>query len=286
MLLTFLEEVEIAKIAHSKKPIRHSSFGNIEELAMSIAEKGLLQPIIVRPLGDAFEVVAGNRRLEACKMLGWRKVTCHVVELGDKEAYEVSLVENLQRKTMDPIEEAQAFKNYIDGFGYGAVSELAKQIGKSQEYVSKRLKLLSLPEDVKAEVMSRRITPSVAEELAGFDRNDIGPLKDMILSHQLKRQDLRALKMVRNGYEPSEVDYEKKKNDIKRSLNQSVAALKMCLARIDDILDFLDDENIIELNREEWIIRDYLFELRMRLHKDIDDTVRFKVRFEKNKKYN
>lgn len=99
----------------------------------SIQQKGLLEPIVVRPVEKAFEVVAGNRRFEACKKLGWRSIPCHVVELDDKEAFEVSILENVQRETLNPIEEGRAYRNYVDECGYGGESELARKIGKSQE---------------------------------------------------------------------------------------------------------------------------------------------------------
>jgi ParB family chromosome partitioning protein len=99
----------------------------------------LLHPIVVRPRQHKFEVIAGNRRLEAVKLLKLRKINCHVIELSDKEAYEVAIVENVQHKTMNPIEEAIAFTKYVENYGRGGVSELAGRIGRSQEFVTKLL---------------------------------------------------------------------------------------------------------------------------------------------------
>ena len=72
-----------------------------------------MQAIVVRSKDEYFEVVAGNRRLNACKLLGWRKIPCHIVELDDRGAFEVSLIENIQRQTLNPIDEANAFKKYV-----------------------------------------------------------------------------------------------------------------------------------------------------------------------------
>ncbi|MGC8912085.1 MAG: ParB/RepB/Spo0J family partition protein, partial [Nitrososphaeria archaeon] len=130
----FIEELEVYRI-HSPKYSLRSDLGRLDELITSIEEKGLLEPIVVRPVEDGFEVVAGCRRLEACKRLGWRKIPCHIIELDDREAYEVSLIENLQHKTLDPIEEALAFKRYVDEYGWGGMSELARRVGKSVQYV-------------------------------------------------------------------------------------------------------------------------------------------------------
>ncbi|MGA9150979.1 MAG: ParB/RepB/Spo0J family partition protein [Candidatus Nitrosopolaris sp.] len=110
------------------KNIRHN-VPDTEELAKSIQQKGLLQPILVRTLDGYFEIVAGNRRFCACKALGWKKIACHIIELVDKQAFEVSLVENIQRKTISPLDEANAFKAYVSDFGWGGVSDLASKIG-------------------------------------------------------------------------------------------------------------------------------------------------------------
>jgi len=154
--LGIFEELEISRIDFAKNGLR-VNVGSIEELASSIAEKGLLQPIVVRVLGDRYEVVAGNRRLSACKLLKWRKMLCHIIELDDRESYEVSLIENVQHKTLNPIEEAMAFKRYVEEFGWGGVSVLAEKIGRSQEYVSRRIQLLQLPGKIQEKIMRRRI---------------------------------------------------------------------------------------------------------------------------------
>jgi ParB family transcriptional regulator, chromosome partitioning protein len=157
---------------HPSFNLLRENMESIPQLAVSIAEKGLMQPIVVRSKGDDsyFEIIAGNRRFEACKMLGWSKVMCHIMEVDDdKEAYEVSLIENLQQKSMNPIEEAKAFKKYVETFGWGGESDLSRRIGKSQEYISRRIRLLSLPEEMQNEIMRQRISVGLAQELFGLD---------------------------------------------------------------------------------------------------------------------
>ena len=109
----FVEEVELRLIKPSPHPLR-AEVGPVTELASSIAEKGLLEPILIRPMGEAFEVVAGNRRLKACRSLGMRKVLCDIVYFVDKVAYETALVENLQQRTMNAIDEARALRKYVE----------------------------------------------------------------------------------------------------------------------------------------------------------------------------
>lgn len=169
--LGIIEDLPISKLRPSSTSIR-SGIAEIDLLAQSIKEKGLLQPIIVRPKDEYFEVVAGNRRYNACKSLGWRKIPCHIVELDDKAAFEISLIENIQRETMEPIEEAEAYKKYVADFGWGSMSELAKRIGKSSSFISKRISMLELPEYVLEKIKSHDINPSAAEELLSVENAD------------------------------------------------------------------------------------------------------------------
>jgi ParB family chromosome partitioning protein len=139
-----IEQVLISKLHHSKfllRDVKHS----MEELQTSIEEKGLLHPIVVRVDDDGYEVVAGNRRFVACKQLGWKRITCHILELDDKNAFETSSIENLQHRTLNAVEEAFSYKKYIEEYEWSGVSELARKIGKSHSYVSNRIRLLELP---------------------------------------------------------------------------------------------------------------------------------------------
>jgi ParB family transcriptional regulator, chromosome partitioning protein len=144
-----LEDLNISDITLPTNQLRRN-MNNLEELAESIRKIGLLQPIIVRSNNsENFEIVAGNRRFSACKKLGLRKIPCHIVELDDKSAFEVSVIENVQRRTLNPIDEGLAFKKYVNEFGWGSVSELSQKLSKSKSYVCKRIKLTQLPKDIK-----------------------------------------------------------------------------------------------------------------------------------------
>src|SRR5215210_3346602 len=118
-MIGLVDEIDMFNIKLSSNA---SYFGDerleTKDLESSIIEHGLLQPIIIRTVDNYFEVVSGNRRYVACKRLGWRKITCHVAELDDKTAFEVLLTENIQRKTLDPLEEAKAFKLYVHEYGF------------------------------------------------------------------------------------------------------------------------------------------------------------------------
>jgi ParB family chromosome partitioning protein len=177
-MMGLIEDIDLSQIKLSTRPLRAEA-GDVRLLAESIGRNGLLQPIVVRVIDNYFEIVAGNRRFLACKHLSLRKITCHIIDLSDKGAYELSLIENIQRRSMNPIEEGQAYIRYIEDYGWGGVSELAKVIGKSQEYVSKRIKLLELPEELQNEIIRHRIKTSIGEELA-YVRDSIWTRKDSL----------------------------------------------------------------------------------------------------------
>jgi ParB family chromosome partitioning protein len=259
---------------------------SLEELIASIEEKGLLEPVVVRPVENGFEVVAGNRRLEACRRLKMHRIPCHIVELDDRGAFEVSLVENVQHETMNPIDEARAFKRYIDDYGYGGVSELARKIGKSQEYVSNRLRLLSLLKKVREEVIRRRITSSAAEEFASLDDNDASKVVEMIRERHLSTREVRRIvRYYRRTSQQggpssfSELDArhadasERRARRIDRALARAVASLKMDMNRLSDVIDDVEDEN------DEWIVREILFQCRTGLNGQTERLLRFRKRF-------
>ena len=172
-------ELSLNQIVLNKFGLRDSFEVGLEDLIESIEKHGLLEPLVVRPIGgEKYEVVAGNRRYLALKKLGWSKVQCHIKKLDDKEAFEVALTENIQRENMTPLEEAKAFKTYVKEKGWGSVTELAKKIGKSQGYISQRLKLLKLPEEVKQKLLVTNNFPvSHAVELAHASIPDKAKIK-------------------------------------------------------------------------------------------------------------
>lgn len=274
MLPGFSEELWLRDIRPSKSPLREE-VGPIDGLALSIQEKGLLQPLVVRPLEEGFEVVAGNRRLKACRMLGLKKVPCYVVGLDEKQAYEVSLVENLQRNSLNTIEEARAFRRYVDEYGYGGVSELARQIGKSEPYVSKRLGLLDLPKEVQEDIIRRRIAPSVAEELSVLDPGEVTRLVGRY-AKGIRRSDVRrtvkGLKSAEadigvHGYTLEEAALRK----IDRAMSKCIASLKVSMMQIDDIVD--------NIKEEEWFVqREALVHCRWMIHGFIDNIIALQKR--------
>jgi ParB family chromosome partitioning protein len=258
----FIVDVDLSKINQSKN-IRHN-ICDTEELAKSIEQKGLLQPILVRTLDGYFEVVAGNRRYSACKALGWKKIACHIIELDDKEAFEVSLIENVQRKSLTALDEATAFKAYVSDFGWGGVSDLASKIGKSLSYVTKRIKLLNLPSDVLESIMNRRLDPSLAEELLSIkDRNKQSTLANLIADRRLSLRITRKLKDVNETdkdlqYDSNYIDHIKV---AERSFDKSITAIRFAMNSLSEIINGV---------KHDWIIHEILMQHKNMLHTQID----------------
>jgi ParB family chromosome partitioning protein len=285
-LAGFLESVEVRMIRPPRVALRTDS-GPIKGLMLSIQDKGLLEPIIVRPMEDEFEVVAGMRRFEACKKLGLRRIPAHIVELDDREAFEVSLLENIQRETLNPIEEARAFRNYVEEFGYGGETELARRIGKSQEYVSRRIGLLSLPQRVQDEIMRRRIGPSVAQELTMLNDDDAEEMAEVIGAEGLSLREVRKIIRRRQskggaasesgvlGTDPGEAD--RRVRRISRELNIAVASLGGAVVRLGEVAEGLEDE---------WLVRDSIFVCRDNIREQIDSLTKLRRKIERAQENN
>ena len=152
----------------------------LNELANSIKEHGIIQPLVVRRLNDKYEIIAGERRYKAATLVGMKKVPCVVMELTDNESAEVAVIENIQRKEMTPLEEAKAFKKILDK-GYLTQDELAKRMGKSQSSIANKLRLLNLDEVVQDAVLDGKISERHARSLLKIEdkkeqRNVLGEI--------------------------------------------------------------------------------------------------------------
>jgi len=179
-------EIPIEKIQPNPYQPRQSTYEeSLKQLTVSIKEKGILEPLVVAQKDRNYILVAGYRRIEASKKAGLTKVPCHIVSLKDKQFLEYSLIENLQREDLTPIEEAEALKRLKDEFKY-SVRELAKLKRISKSETHRKLKLADAPEDVKEEV-SRHGTP-VESALKVAKEPDIEKRKSLLRKARGKTQ--------------------------------------------------------------------------------------------------
>ena len=138
----------------------------IVELADSIQEHGLIQPIVLRKAGKGYEIVAGERRWRACRKAGLKEVPCIIKELNDEENMLIAIIENMQREDLNPIEEAEGLNQMIVTYGL-TQAEVSKSVGKSRPYITNALRLLKLPEEVREMVSSGELSSGHARAIAG-----------------------------------------------------------------------------------------------------------------------
>ncbi|MEZ5926224.1 MAG: ParB/RepB/Spo0J family partition protein [Hyphomicrobiaceae bacterium] len=163
----------------------------LDELAASIRERGLVQPIIVRPVsGGTYEIVAGERRWRAAQRAGLGSVPVIVRELNDKEVLELAIIENVQRSDLNAIDEARGYRELIDRFGYNQ-DELAQIIGKSRSHLANTVRLLKLPERVQQLLQDGKLSAGHGRALVG--RDDAEKLAETVVSKGLSVREVEAL---------------------------------------------------------------------------------------------
>lgn len=280
---SIIEQIEMKLIRPSSFAVRDKFQKYCEEdesLIISIREHGLIQPILIRPLSHGFEIVAGHRRYQACKSLRWRFIPCKIREMTNKQAFEIQLSENIQRKSMDPIEEAEAFRRYVIDFGWGGMSDLAKKIGKSEEYVSHRIQLLKLSEEIQKKITSNMLNVSKAIEISTIPIEKQSQIVGEIIENNLSVKRIRELKMILRdnvSEDYSNIGMTNGNNYLSKSLKitkKASLSLKVTLARIDNLIE--ESQISIEPEQRTEIIN-FLMELRIRIHELIDDTIKFKT---------
>ena len=251
-----------------------------EELINSIGRQGLFQPIIVRPAtaGDSSEnysIVAGNRRFNACRALGWKEIPARIVEVDDKEAFQLSLTENIQRKSLNPVEEAYAFEAYHLNYGWGGITESAFRIGKSISYVDRRMRLLGLPADVVDLISTGKMSPSAADELLPIqDQQQQSALARMVEVNRLSTRRLRLLRRELESRSSGERNLDLTPlqlgqiDDITlRTFDKSIGIMRNALIQFDEVISTAEDN---------WIVYELLMEHRRVLHNQIDILIKEK----------
>lgn len=166
-------EIPVADIRPNPyQPRKEFESSAIEELAQSIKEHGIIQPLIVRKSIKGYELVAGERWLRAAKSLGLKKVAAVVKDYSDQQLMEIALIENLQRENLNPLEEAEAYEKLISHHSY-TQEQLAKKIGKSRPHVANMLRLLQLPEQIRKMVSASDLSMGHARALLGVEKEEL-----------------------------------------------------------------------------------------------------------------
>ena len=195
-----IQDIELSKITPNKfQPRRQFSEESIKELAQTLDKEGLLQPIVVRENEYGYEIIAGERRFRAAQSLGWEKIPAIVNNMNDDQAASLALIENLQRENLNPIDEAEAYKNLMK-LNNLTQTQLAKDMGKSQSYVANKLRLLKLTPKVQSYLASGEISARHGRALVGLSERDQSRMVDEILDNNLNVKETEEIVKDVDGY--------------------------------------------------------------------------------------
>jgi ParB family chromosome partitioning protein len=224
--------VKITKIEPNREqPRKNFDEDALQELADSIKQFGLLQPILVQDRKDYYEIIAGERRWRAAKLAGLKEVPVIIRNYSKQEIVEISLIENIQREDLNPIEEAQAYKRLLEEFNLKQ-DEVAERVSKSRAAVTNSIRLLKLSENVQQMVIDEMISTGHARALLGVDNPDEQySLAQKIFDEKLSVRDVE--KLVKNLHKPSkskkvddktlQVIYQDIEEKLKQKLSTKVA---------------------------------------------------------------
>ena len=195
------DKISISSIIPNKnQPRKIFEKEALEDLKNSIKERGIIQPLIVRRSNDQnsmFELIAGERRWQAAQSAGLHEVPVVVIEADNLKSLELAIIENVQRKDLNPIEEAESYKNLIDNFGYDQ-DKVSVFIGKSRSHISNSLRLLSLPQKIIEMIKNEKISQGHAKVLIGLDNALL--LAEKIIKKKLSvRQTESLVRIIKNG---------------------------------------------------------------------------------------
>ena len=186
--------LKISEISVSKfQPRQEISPERLRELIASIKEKGVIQPVLVRPKEDGYELIAGERRLRAVKELGFTQLPAIIKDVEDAEALQLSLIENIQREELNSLEEAQAYEQLIKEFGY-TQEKIARVVGKDPSSISNTMRLLRLPKEIQEALRKGLISMGHARTILGIKTLDEqGRIFKRTIAHQLSVRELENI---------------------------------------------------------------------------------------------
>jgi ParB family transcriptional regulator, chromosome partitioning protein len=233
------------------QPRRAVEQADLEALAASIAEHGVLQPVLVVETIDGYQLVAGERRVRAARMAGLERIPAVVRQLADRHHLELALVENVQRADLDAMEEAHAFRQLIDEFGL-TQEDLAKRVGRARSTVANTLRLLDLEPAVQEAIADGRLTEGHGRALGGLPAIQqvhlVGAIVERDLSVRQTEELARRLKeppviRVATGRRSADPDMERVEEDLRRALGTKVSLARSRKGgRI--IIEFYSDEDL------------------------------------------
>lgn len=214
---------------NANQPRKTFDEAKLEELADSIKEHGLIQPLVVRKSSNGYEIVAGERRWRAARKIGIKEIPAIVRELSDEENMLLAIIENMQREDLDPIEEAEGISQMIEIYGFSQ-EQVSRSLGKSRPYITNQLRLLKLPEEIRKMVSDGRLSSGHVRALITIDNEE----KQIKLAVQAVEQglsvrqvealakDTKTLKKPQKKTKKKSADVKRVEEDLKVALGTKV----------------------------------------------------------------
>ena len=251
MLEKVYKQIDINKIeANENQPRKVFDDEKIEELATSIKENGLIQPIIVRKYNRNYQIIAGERRFRACKLAGLKTIPCVIKDIDDKQVDTYAIIENIQRENLSPIEEASAYKTLIDTYNMNQ-TELANKVGKKQSTIANKLRLLKLSDDVKYALKAKQITERHARAMLSLDEQKQQEVLKEVLKKSLNVKQTETLinKPVKAKEKPKKVTTKISKNFkiAMNTINQAIDLIQKSGIDVTSETQEADEEYVITL---------------------------------------
>ena len=216
-------KISISSIIPNKyQPRKNFDKNSLEELTASIRERGIIQPIIVRASEDSndkYELIAGERRWQAAQNAGLHEVPAVILNVDNLKSLEFAIVENVQRKDLNPIEEAEGYQRLINEFNYDQ-EKVAKFIGKSRAHISNCIRLLSLPAKVIEHIINDKLSPGHAKILVGLDNSEL--LAEKIIKKKLSVRQAEALARLVKSNKSSIKSKDPNSIDIENQLSSKI----------------------------------------------------------------
>ena len=216
-------KISISSIIPNKyQPRKNFDKNSLEELTASIRERGIIQPIIVRASEDSndkYELIAGERRWQAAQNAGLHEVPAVILNVDNLKSLEFAIVENVQRKDLNPIEEAEGYQRLINEFNYDQ-DKVAKFIGKSRAHISNCIRLLSLPAKVIEHIINDKLSPGHAKILVGLDNSEL--LAEKIIKKKLSVRQAEALARLVKSNKSSIKSKDPNSIDIENQLSSKI----------------------------------------------------------------
>jgi ParB family chromosome partitioning protein len=214
---------------HRSQPRKHFDESKLLELAETIKEKGILDPLMVRRIDGGYELIAGERRWRAAQKAGLKEVPVILREADDREVLEISLIENLQREDLNPVEEAEGFRDLIEKFDISH-EEASRRIGKDRTTITNALRLLKLSSEIKNHLIQNRITAGHARALLSLEsREKQKELCNLIIQKGLSVREAEAWAKRWSERPKKKVAIKKEKGDLENQLNSLQDSLRQHL---------------------------------------------------------